>query len=141
LAAVAAACHATAPAPPVPARSAGIPAAAPASLGFDSTRLAAVVAYLRAQVDSGAFPGAVIAVGRHGRLALVAPVGHYGVDDPRPVEAGTLYHLASLTRVVGLTTASMLLADAGKLDLDAAVTRYVPEFRGPMKERVTVRHL
>src|SRR2546425_5983289 len=73
---------------PVPARSAGIPAAAPASLGFDSTRLAAVVAYLRAQVDSGAFPGAVVAVGRHGRLALVAPVGHYGVDDPRPVEAG-----------------------------------------------------
>src|SRR5207244_7712264 len=35
----------------------------------------------------------------------------------------------------------MLIADAGKLDLDAAVARYVPEFRGPMKERVTVRHL
>jgi len=99
------------------------------------------VAYLRAEVDSGAFPSAVIAVGRHGRLALLAPVGHYGVDDPRPVEAGTLYDLASLTKVVGLTTACMLLADAGKLDLDAAVARYVPEFRGPMKERVTVRHL
>ena len=125
---------------PVPA-STGIPPAAPSSLGFDSTRLAGVVTYLRAEVDSGAFPGAVIAVGRHGRLALLAPVGHYGVDDPRPVEAGTLYDLASLTKVVGLTTACMLLADAGKLDLDAAVTRYVPEFRGPMKERVTVRHL
>ena len=121
--------------------SAGIPRAAPSSVGFDSTLLAGVVAYLRAEVDSGAFPGAVIAVGRHGRLALLAPVGHYGVDDPRPVEAGTLYDLASLTKVVGLTTACMLLADAGKLDLDAAVARYVPEFRGPMKERVTVRHL
>ena len=125
---------------PVPA-STGIPPAAPSSLGFDSTRLAGVVTYLRAEVDSGAFPGAVIAVGRHGRLALLAPVGHYGVGDPRPVEAGTLYDLASLTKVVGLTTACMLLADAGKLDLDAAVARYVPEFRGPMKERVTVRHL
>ncbi len=121
--------------------SAGIPRAAPSSVGFDSTGLAGVVAYLRAEVDSGAFPSAVIAVGRHGRLALLAPVGHYGVDDPRPVEAGTLYDLASLTKVVGLTTACMLLADAGKLDLDAAVARYVPEFRGPMKERVTVRHL
>src|SRR2546427_437754 len=85
-AALAAGGHATAPAP-VPA-SAGIPAAAPATLGFDSTRLAAVVAYLREEVDSGAFPGAVVAVGRHGRLALVAPVGHYGVDDPPAVEAG-----------------------------------------------------
>src|SRR3989454_7261161 len=93
LAALAAACHATAPAPAVPA-SAGIPAAAPATLGFDSTRLAAVVAYLREEVDSGAFPGAVVAVGRHGRLALVAPVGHYGVDDPRPVEAGTVDRFA-----------------------------------------------
>jgi len=119
----------------------GIPLAAPSSLGFDSTRLAGMVAYLRAEVDSGAFPGAVLAVGRHGRLALLAPVGHYGVDDPRPVDAGTLYDIASLTKVVGLTTACMLLVDSGRLDLDAPITRYVPEFRGPMKDHVTVRHL
>jgi CubicO group peptidase (beta-lactamase class C family) len=125
---------------PVPA-SAGIPRAAPFSLGFDSARLAGVVAYLRAEVDSGAFPGAVLAVGRHGRLALVAPVGHYGVDDPRPVDVGTLYDIASLTKVVGLTTACMLLVDSGQLDLDARIARYVPEFRGPLKDRVTVRHL
>src|SRR5207249_3209451 len=121
--------------------SAGIPRDAPSSLGFDSTRLAGVVAYLRAEADSGAFPGAVLAVGRHGRLALLAPVGHYGVDDPRPVEAGTLYDLASLTKVVALTTACMLLVDAGQLDLDAPIDRYVPAFRGAVKDRVTVRHL
>ena len=125
---------------PVPA-SAGIPRAAPSSLGFDSTRLAGVVGYLRAEADSGAFPGAVLAVGRHGRLALLAPVGHYGVDDPRPVEAGTLYDLASLTKVVALTTACMLLVDAGQLELDAPIDRYVPAFRGAVKDRVTVRHL
>jgi CubicO group peptidase (beta-lactamase class C family) len=127
-------------APPVPA-SAGIPAASPASLGFDSTRLAQVVQYLAAEVDSGAFPGAVVAVGRHGRLALLAAVGHYGVDDPRPVEPGTIYDLASLTKVVGLTTACMLLVDEGKLALDEPVRHYVPEFRGPDKDRVTIRHL
>jgi beta-N-acetylhexosaminidase len=125
---------------PIPV-SAGIPAASPGALGFDSTRLAGVVAYLRAEVDSGAFPGGVLAVGRHGRLALVAPVGHYGVDDARPVDAGTMYDLASVTKVVALTTACMLLVDAGRLALDAPIDRYVPEFRGPMKERVTVRHL
>ena len=125
---------------PVPA-AAGIPLAAPSSLGFDSTRLAGIVGYLRAEVDSGAFPGAVLAVGRHGRLALLAPVGHYGVADPRPVDAGTLYDIASLTKVVGLTTACMLLVDSGQLDVDAPIARYVPEFRGSMKDRVTVRHL
>jgi len=125
---------------PVP-RSAGIPQAPAASLGFDSTRLSATVTYLAAEVDSGAFPGAVLAVGRHGRLALLAPVGHYGLDDPRPVDAGTLYDLASLTKVVGLTTACMILVDDGRLALDAPVARYVPEFRGPTKEQVTVRQL
>ena len=126
--------------PPLPA-SVGIPPAPAAALGFDSSRLGAVTGYLRAEVDSGAFPGAVVAVGRHGRLALLAPVGHYGVDDSRPVEASTMYDLASLTKVVGLTTACMLLVDQGTLALDAPIDHYVPEFRGPMKDRVTVRHL
>ena len=135
---LAAACHAAAP--PAPA-GVGVPAAPPATLGFDSTRLAAVVAYLRAEVDSGAFPGAVVAVGRHGREALLAAVGRYGLGDARPVEPGTIYDIASLTKVVGLTTACMLLVDQGKLALDAPVQRYVPQFGGPGKERVTIRQL
>jgi CubicO group peptidase (beta-lactamase class C family) len=35
----------------------------------------------------------------------------------------------------------MVLFDEGRLDLDAPVQRYLPEFRGARKERVTVRHL
>ena len=132
------ACSSSGPTPP---KSAGIPLASARSLGLDSARLTAVVSYLAAESDSGAFPGAVLAVGRHGRLAALAPVGHYGVDDRRPVEAGTLYDLASLTKVVALTTACMILVDEGRLALDAPIARYVPEFRGPMKDRVTVRHL
>jgi CubicO group peptidase (beta-lactamase class C family) len=131
------ACHTTDPFPV----SAGLPLASPQALGFDKLRLAAAVAYLRAEVDSGAFPGAVLAVGRHGRLALVAPVGTYSVADTRPVEARTVYDLASLTKVVGLTTACMLLVDEGKLALDAPVQDYVPAFRGPGKDSVTVREL
>jgi CubicO group peptidase (beta-lactamase class C family) len=138
LAGLVAGCHAAAPPAPL---SVGVPAAPPAALGFDSTRLAATVAYLTAEVDSGAFPGAVLAVGRHGRLALLAAVGHYGVEDRRPVEPGTLYDIASLTKVVGLTTACMLLVDRGQLALDAPVQRYVPAFQGPGKDRVTIREL
>ena len=137
LAAATTACHSARPEP----ASAGIATASPTVLGFDSVRLATVVTYLRAEVDSGAFPGAVVAVGRHGRLALLAAAGHYGVEDKHPVEPGTLYDLASLTKVIGLTTACMLLVDQGKLELDAPVQRYVPAFRGRYKERVTIRHL
>ncbi|HEV8303851.1 MAG TPA: serine hydrolase domain-containing protein [Gemmatimonadales bacterium] len=117
-----------APTPPSPAPTAAEP------------RFDAVLAYLRSQVDS-AFPGATIAVGYRGRVALLAAVGHYGIDDPRPVAPETMYDLASLTKVIGLTTACMMLVAEGKLELDAPVQRYVPAFTGAGKERITIRHL
>jgi CubicO group peptidase (beta-lactamase class C family) len=91
-------------------------------------------------VDS-AFPGAVLAAGRGGHAPYFAAAGHYGGDDPRPVDSSTVYDLASLTKAVGLTTLCMLLVDEGRLDLDAPVQRYVPAFTGANKERVTIRHL
>jgi CubicO group peptidase (beta-lactamase class C family) len=133
---VVASCHTS---PPAPQRE-PIQIAAAASLGFDSAGLAAVASYVASQVDS-AYPGAVVAVGRHGRLALLAAAGHYGVEDPRPVDPATIYDLASLTKVIGLTTACLLLVDEGKLDLEAPVRAYLPEFQGPDKDRVTIRHL
>ncbi len=138
VAALVAACHA-APAS-VPAPAAAAPAVAPTALGFDSIRLDSVRSYLRTQVDS-AFPGAVVAVGRHGRLALLAAVGHYRQGDLRPVTTATVYDLASLTKVIGLTSACLVLAQAGQLDLDAPVRRYLPEFRGQWKDSVRIRHL
>jgi len=113
-----------------------VPAPAPeARAGF-----APVIAYLKSQVDS-AFPGAVIAAGRHDTVLLLSAVGHYAAGDNRPVTTQTIYDMASLTKVIGLTTAMMMLVDSGKIDLDAPIQRYVPAFRGAMKERVTVRHL
>ncbi len=99
-----------------------------------------VVDYLRSQVDS-AFPGAVVAVGRHDSVVLLTAVGHYGVDDRRPVTPETIYDLASLTKVIGLTTAVMMLVDSNQLELDAPVQRYVAAFQGPGRERVTIRSL
>lgn len=130
------ACHTN---PPAPAQQ-PIAIAPAESLGFDSARLAAVAAYVASQVDS-AYPGAVVVVGRHGRLVLLSAAGHYGNDDPRPIDPSTIFDLASLTKVIGLTTACALLVEEGKLDLDAPVQRYLPAFRGPDKDRVTIRHL
>ena len=104
------------------------------------TRFSSVLTYLSSQVDS-AFPGAVIAVGYQGRLVLLEAVGHYGIDDARPVTTETVWDIASLTKVIGLTTACMILVDEGKLDLDTPVQAYVPAFQGAGKEKVTVRHL
>jgi len=103
-------------------------------------RFQPVVDYLRSQVDS-AFPGGVVAVGYHDSVVLMTAVGHYAYKDARPVTPETIYDLASLTKVIALTTECILLVDRGTLDLDAPAQRYVPEFQGAMKDQVTIRHL
>jgi CubicO group peptidase (beta-lactamase class C family) len=94
----------------------------------------------QARADS-AFPGAIAVIGN--RDSVLVEYGAGSLDwapSPRPDE-NTLWDMASLTKVVGLTTAMMQLSEAGKVDLDAPVQRYVKEFQGPNKERVTLRHL
>ena len=95
----------------------------------------------RAIADS-AFPGAIAVVGtRDGALTSYA-AGRIDWPAPAPVpDERTLWDLASLTKVVGMTTAMMQLVEQDRVDLDAPVVRYIPEFAGPGKERVTVRHL
>ena len=97
--------------------------------------------FLEEKVEEGAFPGAVLLVGLRGSVRYGTAVGRYGENDPKPVSDTTVYDLASLTKVVGLTTACMLLLADGRLDLDTPVSRYVPAFAQQGKEAVTVRHL
>jgi serine-type D-Ala-D-Ala carboxypeptidase len=100
----------------------------------------AVTTFLDSAVAAGAAPGAVIGVSIDGARFLHT-TGQLGADDGTPVEASTLYDLASLTKVIGLTTALMLAVEERKLDLDAPIQRYLPAFSGDLKERVTVRML
>ena len=95
----------------------------------------------RAMADS-AFPGAIAVIGtRDGKLTSYA-VGRidWPAQAPKPDER-TLWDMASLTKVVGMTTAIMQLVEQDRVELDAPVVRYVPEFTGEGKERVTIRHL
>jgi len=95
---------------------------------------------MQTAVERGAFPGAVVAVGRRDTVLFLHAFGRLDYQGGAPVTERTVWDLASLTKVVGLTTAAMMLVDEGKLDVGAPATRYVPEFaaRG---DSVTVRHL
>ncbi len=81
-------------------------------------------------------------VGRRGATAVEKGFGTLGYADRTKVVAErTIYDLASLTKVVGTTTAIMLLFDQGKVKLDEPVSTYLPEFSGGAKDDITVRLL
>lgn len=110
--------------------------------GLDVARLEQQVAGVldRAARDS-AFPGAIAVVGTHSGILAQHAVGSLDWQERTPPDVHTLWDLASLTKVVALTGAVTILTERGKIDVDAPVQRYLPEWRGRDKERVTVRHL
>ena len=94
----------------------------------------------RAYADS-AFPGAYAVVGTHGGILAEDSVGHLDWGSTAVPDEHSLWDLASLTKVTGMTTAMMQLYEQGKVDLDAPLQRYIPEWQGPHKELVTIREL
>jgi CubicO group peptidase (beta-lactamase class C family) len=106
---------------------------APAA-GLDPALPARLDSLIQDAIADGAAPGAAVAVGRNGRLAHMRG---YGRTDWKPdaplVDAGTLYDLASLTKVIATTTLAMRLEESGKLELNRTVASYLPGFDAPDK--------
>ena len=94
-------------------------------------------------IRRGAFPGAALVIGRRDTILFAKGYGRltWSARSPAVSVDSTLWDLASLTKVVATTPALMLLVESGKLDLDAPVVHYVPEFSGPGTAAITVRHL
>jgi serine-type D-Ala-D-Ala carboxypeptidase len=96
--------------------------------------------FLDSAVAAGAAPGAVLGVTVAGKRFIYG-TGRLGQDDSARPAPNTVYDLASVTKVIALTSAIMLGIEEGKLQLDAPVQDYVPAFIGVDKERVTLRLL
>jgi beta-N-acetylhexosaminidase len=117
--------------------------ARPSQVGMNDSILARVDSIISAALASGASPGAAVAIGRYGRLIKLRG---YGNLDYRPgfapVTDSSIYDVASLTKVVATTTAAMMLIEDGKLQLDAPLSRYLPELLAtPDKQNITVRNV
>jgi CubicO group peptidase (beta-lactamase class C family) len=103
---------------------------------------ASVTALLDSAIQSGAAPGAVLGVSLRG-MHRFAAAGRLGQDDATRPDSTTVYDLASLTKVIGLTTMVMIAVDEGRLAVDTPVVHYVPAFAGhdSVRRSITLRHL
>ncbi len=109
-----------------------------------TTGFPAAMALLRQAVDKGDIPGAVLAAGWGPGLEGLAGYGWAELGaNPRPISAGTVFDLASLTKVVATLPVVLHLLASGRLALDAKVVDLLPGFGGgsPERSQVTVGHL
>lgn len=95
--------------------------------------------FLAAKMRQLRIPGLQLAVVRHGKLVKSAQYGLANLQDSIPVSRNTRFSINSITKAfVGV--AVMQLVEAGKLDLAAPVSRYLPGLPAAWHP-VTVRQL
>ena len=113
----------------------------PAALGLDPPALERLTAVVTRHVADGRYPGAQLAVARHGRLALARTIGDARLE-PRPVPAtdDTLWLLYSNTKVL-TACAVWLLAERGALTFADTVASHVPGFEADGKGDITIIQL
>ncbi len=92
---------------------------------------------VRKAVGKGNPPGAVLHV-ESGEKTMTLAVGHRALSPSKEaMTEDTVFDAASLTKVVATLPSVLILMEQGKIELEAEVRRYVPEFRSG----ITVRHL
>lgn len=87
------------------------------------------------QIDRNIYHGASLALFKDNQWNE-----HYigTIDGKTPVVSGLVYDLASVSKVVGVGTVVISLVREGKLDIDAPLKQYYPDFH---EEKVTLRQL
>ncbi len=116
-------------------------AAAPSAILDDAT-IAKIEALVQEMMSRNQLPGFALGVVKDGQLAYAKGFGVSSLDDGEPVTPQTVFQWAE-TSMVPTAMAVLQLAEAGKIDLDAPITTYLPYFK--MKDErygdITVRQL
>jgi CubicO group peptidase (beta-lactamase class C family) len=100
-----------------------------AQSGLDPDRLARIGPRMQSFVDRGEVAGIVTLLARHGQVVHLSAVGYQDIETKKPMHTDSIFQIMSMTKPftgVGV----MILAEEGRLGLNDAVEKYLPEFRG-----------
>ncbi len=91
-------------------------------------------------VSDTPIPGMSVAVAIDGEIVWSEGFGYADLESRAPATPNTVYRIASISKpMTGAVAARMWRA--GRLDLDAPIRDYLPEFPEKKKGTITVRHL
>ncbi|MGD2132214.1 MAG: serine hydrolase domain-containing protein [Maricaulaceae bacterium] len=115
------------------AHDAGLPIAAPESVGFSEAGLDALSAEFQGLVDEQQLAGVTTLLARHGRVVHFESQGYADASTEEPLEPDDIFRIASMTKPIA-GVAMMILWEEDKWELDDPVSMYIPEFEGLMVE-------
>jgi CubicO group peptidase (beta-lactamase class C family) len=107
-----------------------LPKTKPEKVGMSSERLNRVNAIIQEAIERKDFPGAVLLVGRKGKIVFHRSFGEsQWIPKSRPMSTSMIFDLASITKPVATATSIMILVERGKISLWDKVKEYIPEFK------------
>jgi CubicO group peptidase (beta-lactamase class C family) len=98
----------------------------PEQVGLSSERLGRITAMLKADVDKGTIPGAILLVARHGKIAAFDTVGVRDPGSKAPMTRDAIFRIYSMSKPI-TSVATMILFEEGKLALSDPVGKYIPQ--------------
>jgi CubicO group peptidase (beta-lactamase class C family) len=113
-------------------------AAIAAPQALDASQRAAIDKIANDAIEQQGVPGISLAVARGSTILYARGYGYQNVQAKLPADADTIYAIGSNTKQF-TATAVMLLAQDGKIDIDAKVARYLPA--APHASEITIRQL
>jgi CubicO group peptidase (beta-lactamase class C family) len=118
-----------------------LPSSDLAKLGFAAKPLEHLDRLIQHHIEEGRYPGAQIALARHGELALFRTYGNARTESSRmPAANDTLFLLFSQTKV--LTSATVwTLVEEGRLSFMDKVSDHLPEFAARGKADITLEQV
>jgi CubicO group peptidase (beta-lactamase class C family) len=119
------------------AQAQSLQAVKPEQVGLSSERLGRIMTVLRNDVEKGAYPGAILLVARHGKIAWFEAVGVRDPETKAPMTRDTIFRIYSMTKPI-TSVATMMLVEDGKIALGDPVSKYIPAF-GTVKVAVEKR--
>jgi len=113
----------------------------PEMRGMDGNVLAKIDIIAREAIEMGATPGMQVLIARHGSVIMEKAYGFTTYDSLTNVDNGTIYDLASVTKVLATTAALMKLYENGVVSLDSTLGDYLPELEGTNKSALEIRDI
>jgi CubicO group peptidase (beta-lactamase class C family) len=112
---------------PTAAQNLPLPTGRPEDVGMSSARVEQISRTLKAEVEQGRLPGAVIAIARRGRIVYFQTFGYRDKTSAGPMTSDAIFNIASMTKPV-TTVAALQLYERGMLSLDDPLSKYFPAF-------------
>ncbi len=130
----------------------GLPMSVPEEVGVSTKRLKRIRSLLQGYYNSGQVSGFLTVVARRGKIVHFETIGMRDVENSKPVEPDTIFHIYSMSKPI-TSVAVMMLYEEGHFQLGTPVSQFIPEFKNmkvynkdqteilDAEREITIKHL